>query len=99
MNHAQRNAAKAHRERVKARGLARIEVQAQAHDTALIRAVADVLRNEGDEANRLRTAIANLLPNAALGKAFDVFGSDLPDSVFDDVFDRPRKDSWREVEF
>jgi hypothetical protein len=98
MNPAQRKASKVHRERAKARGLTRIEVQAHAHDTALIRAVAETLRSETDEASRLRRVIAELLPAAAPNNAFNVFGSDLPDSAFHEVLDQPRHAGWREVE-
>jgi hypothetical protein len=99
MNQAQRKASKMHRERARARGLTRIEVQAHAHDTALIRAVAETLRSETDEANRLRQVIAELLPDTAPRNAFDVFGSDLPDSAFHEILDQPRQIGWREVEF
>jgi hypothetical protein len=30
--------------------------------------------------------------------AFDVFGSDLPDEAFDEVFNQPRESGWREVD-
>jgi hypothetical protein len=30
--------------------------------------------------------------------AFDVFGSDLPDEVFEGIFDQPRQRGWREVD-
>lgn len=98
MNQAQRKASKVHRERAKARGLTRIEVQAHAHDTALIRAVAETLRSETGQANRLRKMITELLPDAAARNAFDVFGSDLPDSAFQEILDQPRQVGWREVE-
>jgi len=30
--------------------------------------------------------------------AFDIFGSELPDEVFTNVFDQPRQRGWRRVD-
>jgi hypothetical protein len=30
--------------------------------------------------------------------AFDIFGSDLPDEAFDEIFDQPREGGWREAD-
>jgi hypothetical protein len=37
-------------------------------------------------------------PAAEVRTAFDVFGSNLPDEVFDGVFDQPRQQKWRTVD-
>jgi hypothetical protein len=34
---------------------------------------------------------------ANAGTAFDIFGSELPDDVFQGVFDQPRQQNWREL--
>jgi hypothetical protein len=31
--------------------------------------------------------------------AFDIFGSDLPDEVFAEIFEQPRVSGWRDFEF
>jgi hypothetical protein len=36
--------------------------------------------------------------NPEMKTAFDVFGSELPDEVFADVFDQPRQRGWRRVD-
>jgi len=47
----------------------------------------------------LRIALVKVLrrPAAEVRTAFDVFGSELPDDVFEGVFD-PRQQNWREVD-
>ena len=98
MTTSQRKAAYAHRARAKAQGLARIEVQAPVEDVSLIRVVAEVLRGEPTQARRLREAIGASIPGSPPRNAFDIFGSDLPDTVFDGVFEQPRQKEWREVD-
>jgi len=93
----QRKATSAHRRRAAARGIVRLEVQA-AEDAGLIRAVADTLRGKPEKADALRSTLANALIHPEVKTAFDVFGSDLPDEAFDDVFDQPRQRDWREVD-
>jgi hypothetical protein len=93
-------ATRTHRRRAAARGLVRVEVQALKKDTALIRALAETLRGEASKAEALRATLARALshPVAKPRTAFDVFGSDLPDEVFEGVFDQRRHQSWREVD-
>ncbi|MBV9286323.1 MAG: hypothetical protein JO288_00630 [Hyphomicrobiales bacterium] len=93
----QRKATRAHRRRVAARGLARVEVLAPKKDADLIRALAEALRSEAENAETLRSALAKSLGPVAKS-AFDVFGSDLPDEAFAGVFDQPRRRGWRRVD-
>jgi hypothetical protein len=39
------------------------------------------------------------LIDADVKTVFDVFGSELPDEAFADVFDQPRAQGWRETPF
>lgn len=94
----QRKATRTHRRRAAARGLVRVEVQAAKNDAGLIRALAETLRGKSERAAALRSTLANALLNPDVKTAFDVFGSELPDDVFDGVFDQPRRDGWREVD-
>jgi hypothetical protein len=94
----QRKATRTHRRRAAARGLVRVEVQAAKKDVGLIRALAQTLRDKSQRADAVRSAMANALLARELKTAFDVFGSDLPDEVFNGVFDQPRRDRWREVD-
>jgi hypothetical protein len=94
----QRKPAGSHRARPAAKDVVRIEVQAAKKDTALIRAVAETLRGEPERAKALRSTLEAVLVSPEVKTAFDVFGTDLPDEVFADVFDQPRQKSWREVD-
>jgi len=94
----QRKATNGYRRRAAARGLARLEVQAPRRDVALIRALAQTLREQPEKANALRSTLAKALIASELKTAFDVFGSDLPDEVFAGIFDQPRQRDWREVD-
>ena len=66
--------------------------------SALIRAVAETLRGRAQEANALRTTLAEALVPPKAKTAFDVFGSDLPDEGFAVIFDQPRQSGWRKVD-
>jgi hypothetical protein len=56
-----------------------------------------------------RTRIGRAARNVARNKvqvprneprtAFDIFGSDLPDEAFAEIFDQPRDGGWRDIEF
>ena len=94
----QRKATRAHRRRAAARGLVRVEVQAPKKDVGLIRALAETLRGKAEEAEALRSTLAEALTHSEAKTAFDIFGSELPDEAFAGVFDRPRPRNWREVE-
>lgn len=95
---AQRKATKMHRRRAAARGLLRVEVQAAANDAALIRALAATLRNGSAKARALRSTVTGALARPEIKTAFDVFGSDLADELFEDVFAQPRPRHWREID-
>jgi len=94
----QLKATRTHRRRAAARGFVRVEVQALKKDAGLIRALAETLRGEAENAQTLRTALARALSHPEVRTAFDVFGSDLPDEAFEGVFDQPRQRNWREVD-
>ena len=94
---AQRKATKVHRRRAAARGLVRLEVQAAKRDAALIRALAETLRDESEKAKELRSALVKALVHPDVRTAFDVFGSDLPEEIFAGVFEQPRQRRWREI--
>jgi len=94
----QRKATRTHRRRAAARGLVRIEVQAPKKDAGLIRALAETLRGKTQEAEALRSTLKKAVMPPELSTAFDIFGSELPDDAFENVFDQPRQRSWRKVE-
>jgi hypothetical protein len=52
--------------------------------------VAETLRGEPERASALRSTLEEALVGREVRTAFDMFGSDLPDEVFADVFDQPR---------
>jgi hypothetical protein len=60
--------------------------------------LAETLRGGDEKAEAVRSALGNALVDPEVTTAFDVFGSDLPDEVFDGVFDRPRSGGWRKVD-
>jgi len=97
-NRSQRKATHAHRRRAAARGLVRVEVQAPRQDAGLIRAVAEMLRSGTKRAEALRSTLADALLDPEVKTAFDIFGSELPDEAFADVFDQPRQRNWRAVD-
>ncbi|WP_407178229.1 hypothetical protein [Bradyrhizobium sp. STM 3562] len=76
----------------------RVEVQTAKKDASLIRALAETLRGQTEQADALRSTLANALLHPEVKTAFDVFGSDLPDEAFAGVFDQPRQGEWREVD-
>lgn len=94
----QRKATRTHRRRAAARGLVRVEVQAPKKDAGLIRALAETLRGKTEAAEALRSALAKAVMPPELSTAFDIFGSELPDDAFENVFDQPRQRSWRKVD-
>ena len=93
----QKKASATHRQRVKARGLVRLEVHATKSDTRLLRALAQELRGEPERAKFLRVTVGNALRANEAKTAFDIFGSDLPDDVFSGVFDQSRQEHWPEI--
>ena len=91
----QRKATRTYRRRAAARGLVRVEVQAPKADAGLIRALAETLRGGTGKAETLRLTLAKAIINPEMKTAFDIFGSELPDETFTDVFEQPRQRSWR----
>jgi hypothetical protein len=99
MSSAQKEALKAHRRRRRDSGLVRVEVQVPAIDAELVRDLASVLRGEPEPAQTLRVQLRTAVAAPRKAAVFDIFGSDLPDSYFDGVFDHDRRrDSPRDVE-
>jgi hypothetical protein len=94
----QRRATTAHRNRAKAHGIVRVEVQALAGDAAMIKAVAEILRNGSADADRLRKSIAGAMPGQPPRNALDIFSSELADETFEGVFDQARQTGWRQVD-
>jgi hypothetical protein len=93
----QRRATSTHRRRAAARGLVRLEVKTAKRDAGLIKAVAETLRGDPQEAKALRSTLEKALIDPQVKTAFDVFGSDLPDEAFAGVFEQRRQRGWREV--
>jgi hypothetical protein len=94
----QRKATRTHRRRAAARGLVRVEVLAPKKDAGLIRALAQTLRAGAGKAEAIRSTLAKAVMNPETKTAFDVFGSDLPDDIFADVFEQPRQAGWRRLD-
>jgi hypothetical protein len=94
----QKKASSTHRRRAVARGLVRVEVQAPKGDAGLIRALAETLRGDPEQAKTLRSTLQLALIDPQVKTAFDVFGTDLPNEAFDGIFDQPRQKNWREVD-
>jgi hypothetical protein len=86
-----------HRKRAAARGLVRLEVQARSSDVEIIRAVAELLRRDDEAGQQLRGSLKSALTPAASFSALDAFATDLPDELFEGVFDQPREQAWRDV--
>ncbi len=96
---AQARASRKHRQRGAERGLVRVEVQAPSADAALIRDLARTLRSDPERAANLRSTIRTALGNEKRMSALEAFASDLPDEDFEGVFDQPRDDEWREIDW
>jgi hypothetical protein len=99
MSNAQREALTTHRRRRRDSGVVRVEVQVPAIDAALVRDLANVLRGEPKAAQGLRVQLRAAIAAPRASAVFDIFGSDLPDSYFDGVFEHDRRgDTPRDVE-
>ena len=94
----QRRATQNHRKRAAARGLIRVEVQARRSDAELIRATAAALRSSASRARSVRAALQSVLVKPEKCTALNAFASDLPDEVFEGVFDQPRDAAWRDID-
>jgi hypothetical protein len=53
--------------------------------------LAEALRGGTGKALALRSTLAKAIMNPEMRTAFDIFGSDLPDEAFADVFDQSRQ--------
>ena len=95
---AQRNATAENRRRDSKRGLTRIELKVPEQDTEGFRILAAKLRDGGVEALAMREAISAILrPRGRT--AFEAFASDLPDEVFEGVFEEGLKsDPGRDID-
>jgi hypothetical protein len=99
MSDSQREALVAHRRRRRDSGVVRVEVQVPEIDAALVRDLASVLRGEQEAAQLLRTRLRNAIAQPRTSAVFDIFGSDLPDAYFDEIFEHDRRgDSARDIE-
>lgn len=96
--HSQRKATRNHRKRAASRGFIRVEVQAVRGDVALIRAAAAALRTDTVRAKAVRKALETALVESEKCTALNAFASDLPDEVFEGVFDQPRDATWRDID-
>lgn len=95
---AQKKAMAAHRRRVAAKGLVRVEVQVSAGDASLLREMARRLRGGKSDAEKARNALRVSLAASDDGSALNMFASDLPDEYFEGVFDHERKVEDREID-
>lgn len=99
MSAARRAALAHHRSRLKDAGIVRIELQAPAVDAPILRELAAALRDRRDDAGTLREQLRSIVAGPQTGTAFDLFGSDLPDSYFTGVFEHERKrDATRDID-
>jgi hypothetical protein len=94
----QRKTTRSHRRHAVTRDLIWVEVQAFRRDAGLLCAVAETLRGGTGKADALRSTLAQAVLNPELKTAFDIFGSDLPDEGFAEIFDQPRQRGWRPVD-
>ena len=78
--------------------MVRLELQAAKDDAGLLKALNRALRGDPTRAEAIRSTLHEALADPVPRTAFDVFGSDLPDDVFADVFDQPRTRDWRRVD-
>jgi hypothetical protein len=90
VSNAQREALTTHRRRRRASGVVRVEVQVPAVDAAIVRDLAAILRGEATAAQAIRSQLRAIVSQPRAAAVFDIFGSDLPDSYFDGVFEHDR---------
>lgn len=94
-----RKATQEHRRRTAARGLVRLEVQANRSDVPLIRAVAEVLRQDGAEAETARERLRDIVPAKPKRTLLDVFLAIAPPIETDDIaFERDKDATWRDID-
>ena len=61
MSHAQQEAVRTHRQRMKCRGVTRVELQTPREDAPLLREIARVLRGDPEQAARVRAQLARAI--------------------------------------
>jgi hypothetical protein len=88
MAQAKRSPVAKHRQRQRAKGLVRVEVEASGPDAPLLREVAAVLRSGERRASALRSLLRKSLRPAE--GFLDLLALDLPDAVVDAALARPR---------
>ena len=67
MSTSQDKAVRAHRRRLKERGLKRVEIQAAESDVALLRQLAKILRDDSERSELLRTRLDGMVTERAAG--------------------------------
>ena len=89
MTNAQKKALRAHRTRLRKRGLRRVEVTVRAQDVGLLRDVADALREDGKRAQRMRTLLRDAASEPAGPTIAEVMTSlpDISGPEFDAIFE------------
>ena len=97
-SHSPRSSSDDHAAKDAGRELVRMEIRAARSDRPLIRALAEKLRGESEQARKFRSFLTRALHEDAPKTAFDFLASDLPDEAFEGVFDQPREKGWRENE-
>ncbi len=98
MSTARKNALINHRRRRRDSGIVRVEVQAPGVDAALLKKVAAILRGDVEAAQAMRAQLRSAVAKPRAGGVFDLFGSDLPDDLFEGVFEADRRDLPRDVD-
>jgi hypothetical protein len=93
---AQRRATRRYRERRRKGGLTRLEIQVPAADAQLIRKVASLLRDQADEAARLRRHLG-FEDDANARNALDIFAMPEParadaEAIWEDAMAKVRRD-------
>lgn len=95
---AQQRAVHNFRQKALSKGLVRFEVLVSATDKLLIKRLAEILSSETQIANKIRQDVDQVLCAATHETGFDIFGSDISDAAFENIFDRVTQSDWRAVE-
>jgi hypothetical protein len=100
MPNVQQKALSARRQCYRNGGIVRVEVQVPAADAKLLRDLAAILRSKSGAAEAMRNRLRSVVVKPRVDTVFDIFGSDLPDAYFEDVFEQSRHgDTPRDVPF
>ena len=94
---ARSKALKAHRRRLKRRGMMRLEVSVPAREAAVIRRAAAILRGQSAEAARLRQVLGLSREAGRPANAADLFAMTIPlsaagEALWDEAMTRVRRD-------